>query len=225
MPTCKDGTPIGRCCGRCTTAVRTLLATPAWQGAPALDAVCEGCWSALCCALRRQGARPDEAEDLTQTFFLQLVAGRSIAGARLSSGCFRPYMLASARHLLLKHRARERARKRGAGLSFVAFEENLSGDRASLTTPKTGAPDAALERDAFERAWADAVAKVRAESVREDGRRVEALLPHLDGLGRGAEGARLAAELEMTEGAVRVALHRLRLKLRIRLSAAGYGRA
>jgi RNA polymerase sigma factor (sigma-70 family) len=224
MPTRQDGAPIGRCCGRCTAAVRTLLATSSWQGSPALEAIC-GCWSAVCCTLRRQGARPDEAEDLTQTFFLRLLSKRSIEGARLSSGCFRPYLLTAARNLLLKHRARERARKRGAGLSFVNFEENRSGDRTSLTAPNAGSPDAALERDAFERAWADAIAEVRAEAVNEDGRRVAALLPHLDGLGRGADGARLAAELGMTEGAVRVALHRLRLKLRSRLSAAGYGRA
>lgn len=225
MPTCQDGGQDGRCCGRCTAAVRTLLCAPSWQGSPALDELCGGCWFAVCRSLRRQGAGPDEAEDLTQTFFLQLLSRRSIEGARLSSGCFRPYLLAAARNLLLKHRARERARKRGAGFSFVTFEENRSGGGTSLTTPNSRSPDTDLVRGAFQSAWARAVAEVRAETENEDSRRLEALLPHLDGLGRGAESTRLAAELGMTEGAVRVALHRLRLKLRDRLSAAGYGRA
>jgi RNA polymerase sigma-70 factor (ECF subfamily) len=225
MPNCRGGEPNGRCCGRCTAAVQTLLSASSWQCAPALEELCGECWSAVCGSLRRLGASPDEAEDLTQTFFLQLVSRRSIEGARLSSGCFRPYLLAAARNLLFKHRARERAQKRGAGLSFVTFEEGRSGNRESLTTPSAGAPDAALDRDAFERAWVRAVADVREEAEREDCRRVEALLPHLDGLGRGAESARLAAELGMTPGAVRVALHRLRLKLRARLAAAGYGQA
>jgi RNA polymerase sigma-70 factor (ECF subfamily) len=225
MPSCRGEGPNGRCCGRCAAAVRTLLSGPSWQCAPALDELCEGCWSAVCGSLRRLGASPDEAEDLTQTFFLQLVSRRSIEGARLSSGCFRPYLLAAARNLLFKHRARERARKRGAGLSFVTFEESRSGNRESLTTPNAGGPDAALDRGAFERAWSRAVADVRDEAELEDRRRLEALLPHFDGLGRGAESARLAAELGMTQGAVRVALHRLRLKLRTRLAAAGYGRA
>jgi RNA polymerase sigma-70 factor (ECF subfamily) len=225
MPSCQDGGRDGRCGGRCTAAVRTLLCASRWQGTPALDELCGGCWSAVCRSLRRQGADPDEAEDLTQTFFLQLLSTRSIEAARLSSGCFRPYLLAAARNLLLKHRARERARKRGAGFSFVTIEENRSGDETSLTTSSSGSPEADLARDAFQAAWARAVAEVRADAGDEDSRRLEALLPHLDGLGRRSDGARVAAQLGMTVGAVRVALHRLRLKLRDRLTAAGYGRA
>jgi RNA polymerase sigma-70 factor (ECF subfamily) len=173
--------------------------------------------------MRRLGARSDEAEDLTQTFFLQLLSRRSIEGARLSSGCFRPYLLAAARNLLLKHRARERARKRGAGIAFLSYDENRCQARESATAPWEAHPEAALEREMFERAWCNAIAGVRAEVAPEDGRRLEALLPHLDGLGRGADGARVAEELGITEGAVRVALHRLRLKLKGRLAAAGYG--
>jgi RNA polymerase sigma factor (sigma-70 family) len=225
MPTCQERGSDGRCCGRCTAVVRTLLSSSSWQESCALEDLCEGCWSAVCCAMRRLGAHPDEAEDLSQTFFLQLLSRRSIEGARLSFGCFRPYLLAAARNLLLKHRARERARKRGAGIAFLSFEEDRYGARASATTPSEADPETALEREAFERAWVNAIADVRAEVAPEDGRRLEALLPHIDGLGRGADSARIAEELGISEGAVRVALHRLRLKLRSRLAAAGYGEA
>lgn len=225
MPTGQERGTDGRCCGRCTAVVRTLVPSSTWQGTPALEDLCEGCWSAVRCAMRRLGARRDEAEDLTQTFFLEMLSRRSIEGARLSSGCFRPYLLAAARNLLLKHRARERARKRGAGIAFLSYEEDRCGARESVTTPWKAHPEALLERETFERAWGNAIADVRAEVAREDRRRVEALLPQLDGLGRGANSARIAAELGITEGAVRVALHRLRLKLRSRLAAAGYGEA
>ena len=224
MPTDhRQGTNACACGGGCAAAIAALRPAARWQDSPALGALCEGCWSVVYRALRRSGSAAAEAEDLTQSFFLRVIEGRSLGGARLASGCFRPYLLAAVRHFLLNQRACRSARKRGGGSTFVALEEDRVLLRCSLTCSRLRGPDEQLERERLGRAWREALAGVRGEA-RDDGarRRIDRMLPHLDGPDPVAGYARLGGELGMTEVAVRVALHRLRRKLASRLRAAGY---
>jgi hypothetical protein len=94
------------------------------------------------------------------------------------------------------------------------FDESQTPVCASLTSPGLCAPDGLLDRARFEDAWKAALDRALADARdTAERRRIEMLLPHLDGLGRAADCAGLADDLGMTPGAVRVALHRLRRKV------------
>ena len=221
----RPGTNVCACSGGCAAAIAALRPVASWQDSPALRDLCRCCWAIVHRSLRRCGCRAAEAEDLTQEFFLRAIESRSLGQARLGSGCFRPYLLAAVRHFLLNQRAGERARKRGGEATFVAFEEDRTACRCSLTCPPPCGPEEQLERARFARAWRNALARVR-EDAHEEGarRRLETLLQHLDGPDRVAGYATPADELGMTEAAVRVALHRLRRKMASALRDAGYER-
>jgi RNA polymerase sigma-70 factor (ECF subfamily) len=164
--------------------------------------------------VRRRGGSSDEAEDLTQAFFLRVIESRSFTRARLASSCFRPYVVAAVRNFLRNERVREHADKRGGHLVLDGFDESQMPVCASLTSPRSGDPDALLDRTRFEDAWKAALDRALANARdTAERRRIEMLLPHLDGLGRAADCAGLADDLGMTPGAVRVALHRLRRKV------------
>jgi len=211
-----------RCSGGCAAAIETLRPAACWQDSPALGELCRGCWSVVYRSVRRQFPASD-AEDLTQSFFVRAIERRSLREARLAFGCFRPYLLAAVRHFVANERARQRAGKRGGEAEFLTFEDDRTPCRCSLTGTRPGGPEEQLERARFDQAWEGALARVR-EEARGDSerRRVEALLPHLEGLGRSASCERLAVDLGMTQAAVRVALHRLRRKIGSSLAAAGF---
>jgi RNA polymerase sigma-70 factor (ECF subfamily) len=164
-----------------------------------------------------------DAEDLTQSFFLRAIERRSLRPAHLESGCFRPYLLAAVRHFVANEQARQRAEKRGGGAELSTFDDDRTPGPRSLTSAPPGGPEDQLERSRLDCALTAALAAVLGSAGKERQRqRVEALLPHLEGLDRAADGARLAGELGMSETAVRVALHRLRRKVGRHLAAAGY---
>jgi RNA polymerase sigma-70 factor (ECF subfamily) len=211
-----------RCDGGCAAAIAALRPSACWPDSPALGELCRGCWSVVYRSVR--GRLPaSDAEDLTQSFFLRAIEKRSLGQARMESGCFRPYLMAAVRHFVANERARQRAEKRGGGAELSTFDDDRSSGRRSLTSSPPGGPEDELERVRLDRALTAALAALLGSAGKEAQRqRVEALLPHLEGLDRAADGARLAGELGMSETAVRVALHRLRRRLGRHLAAAGY---
>lgn len=215
MPTCRGrGSGDCNCRGECAAALTTLRAAECRQESSPLDGLCRDLWPVVYRTMRRRGGSLDEAADLTQAFFLQVIESRSFARARLASGCFRPYLVAAVRNFLRNERVREHAVKRGGHLVLGGFDESHAPVCASLTSPDPGDPDALLDRARFEDAWRAALDRALADARdTAERRRIELLLPHLDGLDRAAECARLADDLGMTPGAVRVALHRLRRKV------------
>jgi RNA polymerase sigma-70 factor (ECF subfamily) len=119
--------------------------------------------------------------------------------------------------------ARLRAGKRGGEAEFTTLDDDHTPGRRSLTSAPPGGPEEALERDRFEQALEAALGSLLGRAAKDRERRqLETLLPHLEGLDRTVDGARLAGELGMSEAAVRVALHRLRRKVGRQLTAAGY---
>ncbi len=215
MPTCGGrGSGFCDCRGECAAALATLRTADDRQESFPFDGQSRDLWPVVYRTMRRRCGSPDEAADLTQAFFLRAIESRSFARARLTCACFRPYLFAAVRNFLRNERARERAGKRGGRLVLGGFDETHTPPCASLTSPSLGDPDAVLGRARFQDAWKAALDRALADA-RDSGerRRVELLLPHLDGLGRTAECRRLAGDLGMTPGAVRVALHRLRRKV------------
>ena len=74
--------------------------------------------------LRREGFSPDDAQDLTQGFFADLIQTHSYARADREKGRFRSFLLGALKHFVADARDRERAQKRGGGIVPEQFDEN-----------------------------------------------------------------------------------------------------
>lgn len=179
----------------------------------ALASLCENYWYPLYAYLRRRGYPADQAQDLTQEFFIRLLEGRYLNRADPKKGRFRCFLLTSLKFFVADEGDRQRAHKRGAGA--VLQLDFLSGEERSRSEPSH---DETPER-VFERRWALAVLdrvmeRLRNEFVQhgrpEDFERLKVFL-----LGQsGAPYAALAQELNTSEGALKVAIHRLRKRYR-----------
>jgi len=179
----------------------------------ALVSLSESYWYPLYAYLRRCGYPPDQAQDLTQEFFMRLLEGRYLDSADPEKGRFRSFILSSLKFFVADEEDRQRARKRGGGL-LVPLEFSFGEGRYQ----REPAHDETPER-IFERRWALAVldrvvAALRDEFVHhgrpEHFERLKVFL-----LGKSdASYAALAREMNTSEGALKVAVHRLRKRYR-----------
>jgi RNA polymerase sigma factor (sigma-70 family) len=179
----------------------------------ALSSLCESYWYPLYAYLRRRGYSPDQAQDLTQEFFTRILEGRYLDRADPEKGRFRSFILTSLKFFVADEEDRQRARKRGGGA--VVSLEFSSGEERYLREPSH---DETPER-IFERRWALAmldrvVDRLQREFVQhghpEHFERLKGFL-----LGKtDAPYAALAREMNTSEGALKVAIHRLRKRYR-----------
>jgi RNA polymerase sigma-70 factor (ECF subfamily) len=177
----------------------------------ALAELCAAYWYPLYAFVRRKGYPPEEAADLVQGTFLVLLDRDGLASIAPERGRFRSFLLAVCTNHLADCRDRDRAAKRGGGRVAVPFDP-LAAEGRYASEPATAMTAERL----FERRWATsllehAVTRLEAESTAAGkGALISRLLPTLTG-GRGEFPlAAIAAELGMTEGAVKMAASRLR---------------
>ena len=177
----------------------------------ALAALCETYWYPVYAFVRRSGARAEDAEDLTQAYFVRFLEKRFLDGVQPEKGRFRSFLLVSVRNFLHNERDREQALKRGGGQCPVP----LHGEEGEARYDREPV-DSVTPEVLFERAWVRAVldrALTRLESESDDdlrGERFARLRSFLTGDGPGATYAEIAQEWGVGESAVRVAVHRLR---------------
>jgi len=196
------------------TLVRAASGVPSGERREALETLCTSYWPPVYAFVRRQGATPVLAEDLTQAFFARLLEKDGLRLADPERGRFRSFLLGALRHFLANEKDREQAQKRGGGRAPLSLDASaLHGLESALgLEPATGLTP---ERQ-FERAWAGAVlarAQARlAEEQEQAGKSAQwlALEPHLSNTDERGHGSDLAQRLGISENAVRVALHRLR---------------
>jgi RNA polymerase sigma-70 factor (ECF subfamily) len=156
------------------------------------------------------GHGSDQARDLTQAFFTRLLENEFLRKARPERGRFRSYVLASVRHFLSNQHEHRRALKRGGGSVVVSLELE-DGERRYQLEPADGLTPERI----YERRWAQSVfdnAMRRVASQHTSAGR-ESLFLRLRPLltdDSTRPSSELAAELGMSEGALRVAVHRLR---------------
>lgn len=185
-----------------------------------LAELCELYWRPVYTYVRRRGETAEDALDLTQEFFATLLEKNYVAAADPSRGRFRSFLLASVQHFLLNAWDRKRARKRGGGvwhesLDIAPEEGFLRYEPPVHETPET----------LFERRWAvglvqRVIERLRAEQARADKLGTfDLLLPLMCAERQEESYAEVAATLKSTPGAVRVAVHRLRRRLRSLLIA------
>ncbi len=181
----------------------------------ALSALCESYWYPLYAYVRRQGHSSHDAQDLTQEFFARLLEINSLASLSADRGRFRAWLLASLKHFLANEWDRARAAKRGGGRITISLDEVTAEERYKLE------PTDELSADRiFERRWAltlldTVVAALRDEYMRDDKQDIfDALKPCLAGSRESQPYSEIARDLAMSEGAVKVAVHRFRQRYR-----------
>jgi RNA polymerase sigma-70 factor (ECF subfamily) len=185
------------------------------ESAAALVALCSTYWYPLYAFVRRQGYRIEDAQDLTQAFFAKLLEKNYIGDADQQRGRFRSFLLTSLKHFLANERDYARAQKRGGGrpvisLDFESAESRYRHEPADMMTPER----------LFERRWALTLLD-RALNRLQDEYAAAGNLPLFERLKefltaeKGATPYRAVAhQAGMTEGAVKVAVHRLRKRYR-----------
>lgn len=176
----------------------------------ALATLCEQYWGPVHAFIRRSGRSDDDARDLAQAFFAMALEKDYFSQARRDRGRFRTFLLTSVRHFLANEHDARTALKRGGGAVHVPLDAN---DDEHPHVPEPGVtttPEAIYERQWAERVFDLARARVR-EAAADTPRSslVERLHPLLAGDDQ-PPYATLSAELGMSEGALRVAVHRLR---------------
>jgi RNA polymerase sigma factor (sigma-70 family) len=181
----------------------------------ALEKLCRTYWWPLYGFVRRNGYGPEEAQDLTQGFFALLLERRDLDVVRREKGRLRSYLLVSLKNFLAKARRRELTTKRGEGRALVPLHELVARDHADLEPADNLTADRI-----YERRWALTLLEqvlVRLESEYRSAGNAK-LFDYLkeflsDEPGRRSQ-AEVAAELGMTENAVKQAFHRLRQRYR-----------
>jgi RNA polymerase sigma-70 factor (ECF subfamily) len=221
----KEGSP-SLPAGRFATTHWSLVLAARDQAAPqareALADLCRVYWYPLYAFIRRQGHAADQAQDLTQEFFARLLEKDFLRLVDRDKGKFRSFLLAACKHFLANQRDRANARKRGGArthvpIDFVAAEDRYSLEPAHPLTPEK----------LFARRWALTLLDQVLAQLHEEFLQAEkgTVFEHLKGFltGTGEKGGRsygeVAREVGLTEGALRVAVHRLRKRYRELLCA------
>jgi RNA polymerase sigma factor (sigma-70 family) len=181
----------------------------------ALATLCRTYWYALYAYVRRCGYDVEQAEDLVQGFFLRVLDREILRHAQPERGRFRSFLLASLKHFMINEYDRARTAKRGGGVAPLTLDITAAEGRYALE-PK----DALDPERLFERRWAQTLlrqahVRLRGACVRSGKARLyDQLEPFVSGDDEGVPYRDIASALGMTEGAARVAVHRLRRRFR-----------
>ena len=181
----------------------------------ALETLCRRYWRPLFGFVRRSGFSHEEAEDLTQAFFARLLERRDLDAVRKEKGRLRSYLLTALKHFLVNERQRASAIKRGEGKRVLSLDEMREEEHGQFEPA-----DPQTAEKVYQRAWANAVLDqvlTRLENEYRDAgngplfAQLKVLLA--DDSGRPSQ-AESAAELKMTENALKQAFHRFRQSYR-----------
>jgi RNA polymerase sigma-70 factor (ECF subfamily) len=180
----------------------------------ALETLCRAYWYPLYVYARRKGHAAEDAADLVQGFFASLLERRAVARADRERGRFRSFLLASLDHYMANEWRRATAQKRGGGAVLVGLDFDDGERRYGLEPSHHLTPDRV-----YERRWAltlidAAMGRLRAEYEARDRGDLFAALAGLISGERDEAFAQVAGRLGMSEGAVKVAVHRLRKRCR-----------
>jgi RNA polymerase sigma-70 factor (ECF subfamily) len=189
---------------------------PSGQGCrAALETLCGAYWYPLYSYARRQGANPEDAQDLTQGFFARLLEKHYLVDFDRERGRFRTFLLTAFRHYLTNERDRQRTQKRGSGRVIVPLDVE-DAERCYRLEPSHNVTPEKI----YERVWAmtlleRALTRLRIEAGSTP--HFDTLRVYLTGNSSGPSYRELAATLDTTEAALKVAVHRLRRRFAILL--------
>lgn len=184
----------------------------------ALSELCQAYWPPLYAFLRRRGCSVEEAEDVVQGFFADLLERDDLQKLAPERGRFRAFLLASLKHFLSNERDRARTLKRGGGRALIPLDVGALESRSGLAGHQGGSPEAQFDRE-----WALTLLERVREQLRHESAAAgrEERFAHLAPFLTEPETrlADAAAALGMTVGAAKVSVHRLRQRFRELLRA------
>lgn len=195
--------------------VLAARANDSTQANEALASLCRTYWYPLYAYVRRRGYPPEDAQDLTQEFFARLLQQGWLGQADRKRGRFRTFLLSAMSHFLNNEWDKARAQKRGGAVQLVPLQPDTAETRYTKEPADPLTPE-----QAYERRWAitllDEVLQRLQRECESDGKTqlFEALKPCLVGERDTQPYAILATRLRLSEGAVKVAVHRLRQRFR-----------
>ena len=186
------------------------------KSADALAALCRHYRNPLLCWLRGRGTSPHDAEDLVQGFLAHLLQRDFLENVSPTRGRFRTFLLVSLKNYLRDEHRKDFAAKRGGGQKVESLQE-ITDEGKLRHEPQATDDSPDVE---FDRAWADAVLanavqQLTAECARSGHERLcAALEPVLFADETAGSYREIGEQLGMSEGAVKVAAHRLRVRLK-----------
>ena len=186
----------------------------------ALEELCRAYWYPLYAFVRYRGYSSDDAQDLTQSFFARIIETGGFASADPERGRFRSYLLGAMKHFLANEWHRAQTQKRGGQVQFIEWDALDPEVRYAGTSKQADDPEHLFDREWALETIAGALQTLRDEMVKA-GKREQ--FDTLKGSLTGEDASpreEIAARLGMNEGAVKVAVHRLRQRYRKLLRAA-----
>jgi RNA polymerase sigma-70 factor (ECF subfamily) len=186
------------------------------EASRALAMLCENYWFPLYAFVRRAGYSAEDSQDLTQEFFVRLLAENFLAVADPHRGRFRSFLLGAMKHFLAKAKRRQGAQKRGGHRPVLSLDFRSGEDRYSRIEPVDNLTPERL----YEKRWALALLDLVLSRLRDEFRAAgkldsfDRLKQFLAGGSKKQAYSEVAGELGMSEGAVKVAVHRLRRRYR-----------
>lgn len=194
--------------------IQKVAATHSPTSCKALEDLCRTYWPPLYAFLRRSGHPPHEAKDLVQGYIARLLERGDLGTLSPEKGRFRSYLLSGLRNHLVSQARREAAQRRGGTVEVFSFDADKAESIFQAASGEALAPDRA-----FDRRWAETVLDRALELLRQEqvDRGKEKLYDSLKLAlaGDSKDGySDLGRQVGMTPGAVAVAVHRLRMRLR-----------
>ena len=176
----------------------------------ALEALCRTYWYPLYVFVRSRGYSPHDAQDLTQTFFIKIIETDGFSSADRKKGRFRSYLLGAMKHFLANEWHRAQTQKRGGRAKFIEWDALDLEARYAGTSNQSDNPEHLFDREWALETIAEAMKTLHGEMTKAgNSEQFEALKGSLTGEDEPPR-KEIAALLNMSEGAVKVAVHRLR---------------
>jgi RNA polymerase sigma-70 factor (ECF subfamily) len=181
----------------------------------ALENLCQAYWYPLYAYVRRRGHSPEDAQDLTQTFFARLLERNWVGNADQQKGRFRSFLLSALNHFLADEWDKARAQKRGGGVPSVPLQFDTAETRYGHEPVDNITPEQSYERRWVLTLLDEVLHRLRSEYEQEGRAELFAELnPCLVGDRTAQPYTELGAKLGVSEGTVKAAVHRLRQRYR-----------
>jgi RNA polymerase sigma-70 factor (ECF subfamily) len=185
----------------------------------ALAELCRTYWRPIFSFVRRRGYSVEDAQDLTQDFFVTILRNDWLQNADRNRGRFRSLLLRSLQNFLINAAEKSRTRKRGGGVEFISWDDWMAEAPSPISIPIEALDSLPPER-IFDLTWATTVVEHAFQRLREECESkgklwlFQALSSHLTDERNEVSYAKLSAELGMAESAVKKQLHNMRQRYR-----------
>ena len=186
----------------------------------ALSELCAAYYEPVHHFLLRDGWPADEARDLTHSFFARMLHRGDIGAPDPALGRFRAWLLGGVKHYAADVRKSARRLKRGGGVESLSLDVDPGSAAHSLTGDHAPPPDAFFDREWAVAMMNQALTTLESETTAAGNGSEFALLKDWIAGSPAMKQSEAAARAGMTEGAVKVAIHRLRQRFRELLRAA-----